>query len=67
SVVTVTGPDRPGLLRDITATLADLKMVIHHASINTVNDEIENRFEISDRHGRKLATDEIEKVVRSFR
>ena len=67
SVVTVTGPDRPGLLRDITATLADLKMVIHHASISTVNDEVANRFEISDRHGRKLATDEIEKVVRSFR
>ena len=67
SVLTVTGPDRPGLLRDITATLADLKMVIHHAFISTSHAAVENKFEISDRHGRKLASNEIDKIVRSFK
>jgi [protein-PII] uridylyltransferase len=67
SVLTVTGPDRPGLLRDVTATLADLKMVIHHAAISTTHAVVENKFEISDRHGRKLASNEIDKIVRSFR
>ena len=67
SVLTITGQDRVGLLRDITASLADLKMVIHHALISTNNDIVENKFEISDRHGRKLAADEIDKIVRSFR
>jgi len=67
SVLTVTGPDRPGLLRDVTATLADLKMVIHHAFISTTHAAVENKFEISDRHGRKLASNEIDKIVRSFR
>jgi len=66
SVLTVTGPDRSGLLRDVTATLADLKMVIHHAFISTTNDVVENKFEISDRHGRKLASNEIDRIVRSF-
>jgi hypothetical protein len=27
---------------------------------------VENKFEISDRHGRKLASNEIDKIVRSF-
>mgnify|MGYP003898589937 FL=1 len=66
SVLTVTGPDRSGLLRDVTATLADLKMVIHHAFISTSDAAVENKFEISDRHGRKLASSEIDKIVRSF-
>jgi len=66
SVLTVSGPDRTGLLRDITATLADLKMVIHHAYISTDHAVVENKFEISDRHGRKLASNEIDKIVRSF-
>jgi predicted amino acid-binding ACT domain protein len=66
SVLTVTGLDRSGLLRDVTATLADLKMVIHHAFISTTNAAVENKFEISDRHGRKLASNEIDKIVRSF-
>ena len=66
SVLTVTGPDRSGLLRDVTSTLADLKMVIHHAFISTTNDAVENKFEISDRHGRKLASNEIDKIIRSF-
>jgi UTP:GlnB (protein PII) uridylyltransferase len=65
-VLTVSGPDRTGLLRDITATLADLKMVIHHAYISTDHAKVENKFEISDRHGRKLASNEIDKIVRSF-
>ena len=67
SVLTVTGPDRPGLLRDVTAILADLKLVIHHAFISTSNAMVENKFEISDRHGRKLASNEIDKIVRSFK
>ena len=66
SVLTVTGQDRSGLLRDVTATLADLKMVIHHAFISTSDAAVENKFEISDRHGRKLASNEIDKIVRSF-
>jgi hypothetical protein len=41
-------------------------MVIHHAFISTTNAAVENKFEISDRHGRKLASNEIDKIVRSF-
>ena len=41
-------------------------MVIHHAYISTDHAVVENKFEISDRHGRKLASNEIDKIVRSF-
>ena len=63
SVLTITGPDRSGLLRDVTATLADLKVVIHHANISTENGIAKNTFEIADRLGRKLSSDAISRVI----
>jgi len=63
SVLTVTGPDRTGLLRDITATLANLKVDIHHASISTEHGTAKNSFEVADRLGRKLNSDAISRVI----
>ena len=63
SVLTITGPDRSGLLRDVTATLADLKVVIHHANISTENGIAKNTFEIADRLGRKLSSDAVSRVI----
>lgn len=63
SVLTVQGPDRNGLLRDVTATLANLKVAIHHASIFTEHGNVKNTFEIADRHGRKLSHIAISQVI----
>jgi Kef-type K+ transport system membrane component KefB len=63
SVLTVTGPDRTGLLRDVTATLANLKVDIHHATISTEHGTAKNSFEVADRLGRKLTSDAISRVI----
>jgi len=63
----VEGEDRTGLLRDITATLAKLKVIIHHAQIGTDRGRVNNMFEISDAHGRKLSTQASNKIIRALR
>ena len=63
----VEGEDHTGLLRDITATLAKLKVVIHHAQIGTDQGQVHNMFEISDAHGRKLSEQASNKIIRSLR
>ena len=67
SVLRMTGPDRHGLLRDITATLSKLNVAIHLARISTDATTVRNEFEVSDRHGRKLAEDQIAAVVKALR
>ena len=67
SVLRMTGPDRHGLLRDITATLSKLNVTIHLARISTDATTVRNEFEVSDRHGRKLAEDQIAAVVKALR
>ena len=67
SIMRVEGEDHTGLLRDITATLAKLKVVIHHAQIGTDQGRVNNMFEISDAHGRKLSEQASNKIIRALR
>jgi Kef-type K+ transport system membrane component KefB/predicted amino acid-binding ACT domain protein len=67
SIMRVDGDDSTGLLRDITATLAKLKVVIHHAQIGTDQGQVNNMFEISDAHGRKLSEQVSNKIIRALR
>ena len=67
SIMRVEGDDNKGLLRDITATLAKLKVVIHHAQIGTDQGRVHNMFEISDAHGRKLSEQASNKIIRALR
>lgn len=67
TVLHMTGPDRHGLLRDVTATLSKLNVVIHLARISTDATSVRNEFEVSDRHGRKLTPDESAAVVKALR
>ena len=67
SIMRVEGEDHTGLLRDITATLAKLKVVIHHAQIGTDQGRVHNMFEISDAHGRKLSEQASNKIIRALR
>jgi len=67
SIMRVEGEDHTGLLRDITATLAKLKVIIHHAQIGTDQGRVHNMFEISDAHGRKLSEQASNKIIRALR
>jgi Kef-type K+ transport system membrane component KefB/predicted amino acid-binding ACT domain protein len=67
SIMRVDGDDNAGLLRDITATLAKLKVVIHHAQIVTEQGQVHNMFEVSDAHGRKLSEQASNKIIRALR
>ena len=51
----VRGADRRGLLAAIAAAFDAAKVDVHAASVGSdVDDLVENRFQITDRHGRKL-------------
>ncbi len=67
SIIRIEGDDHAGLLRDITATLAKLKVIIHHAQIGTVQGRVHNMFEVSDTHGRKLSEQASNKIIRALR
>ena len=67
SIMRVEGEDHTGLLRDITATLAKLKIFIHHAQIGTEHGHVRNMFEVSDAHGRKLSEQASNKIIRALR
>ena len=67
SILRMTGPDRHGLLRDITATLSKFTVSIHLARISTSGTTVHNEFEVSDRHGRKLADAQIPEIVKALR
>lgn len=67
SIVRIEGADRQGLLRDITAGLARSKVIIHHAKISTIDAQVHNEFEVSDRLGRKISLQACERVRRALR
>jgi UTP:GlnB (protein PII) uridylyltransferase len=52
----VRGPDRPGLLAAIAAAFDAAKIDVHSARVGADDrgDGVENRFQVTDRHGRKL-------------
>jgi Kef-type K+ transport system membrane component KefB len=54
TVCTVRAPDRPGLLADLTSTLASLGFVVHSARIGTRGGLAVDRFDLTDARGRKL-------------
>ena len=62
--VAVGGPDRLGTLQAVTAAFAAADVVVHTARVVTIGDQVNDRFAVSDRVGRKLADDSIERVRR---
>jgi len=52
--VIVRGTDRPGLLTAVTAAFAAVGVTVHAARVETVDGEAVDRFDVSDRLGRKL-------------
>lgn len=62
SVVTLTGPDRPGLLRSVAAAMARANVSVHHARVSTVDGGVSDRFEVSDRLGRKISAQALERI-----
>jgi [protein-PII] uridylyltransferase len=54
TVCAVEAPDRPGLLADLTSTLASLGLVVHSARIGTRGSLAVDRFDLTDSRGRKL-------------
>ena len=48
------GPDRPGLLTAVTAAFASAGITVHAARVETVDGEAVDRFDVSDRLGRKI-------------
>lgn len=62
SVVTLTGPDQPGLLRTVAAAMARANVSVHHARVSTVDGGVSDRFEVSDRHGRKISDHALSRI-----
>jgi [protein-PII] uridylyltransferase len=53
----VRGPDRPGLVHAMTVGFATAGVSVHSARIETVGGVVIDRFELTDREGRKLDGD----------
>lgn len=54
TVVEVGGPDRIGLLHDITRTLVDLKLDVHLAKVSTYDGRVVDAFYVRDALGAKV-------------
>lgn len=54
TVVTVSGPDAPGLLRAVTRAFAAAGVVVHSARLSADGEGFRDRFTVSDRFGRKI-------------
>lgn len=67
SVVTVTGPDRAGLLWRVATAFNRAKVSVHHARIETVDGQVNDRFEVTDQRGRKLDDATQARIVRLLR
>jgi predicted amino acid-binding ACT domain protein len=64
----VRGPDRRGLLAAIAAAFDAAKVDVHAASVGSDAEYlVENRFQVTDRHGRKLGDRAKSEVVAAFR
>ncbi len=60
----IQGPDRPGLLHALTATLAGVGVSIHSARVHTADGWALDRFELTDHRGSKLGAD-LQEAVRA--
>ena len=63
TVCTVVGPDRPGLLADLAAAISADGVVVHGARLASSEGTVVDRFDLSDRKGRKLDAAAVEKVA----
>lgn len=66
TVVTVSGADQPGLLQAVATSFSIAGIHVHHASISTSEGIVTDRFEVSDRHGRKIGEKAIAKLMQNF-
>jgi [protein-PII] uridylyltransferase len=67
TVVEVGAPDRIGLLFDITASLAELKLDVHLAKVATYGGRVVDAFYVRDELGRKIEDGEqLEDVARAI-
>lgn len=63
SVITISGPDQPGLLSHIASAFALSAIEVHHAVISTTDGVITDIFEVTDSEGKKLSAPLIEKFT----
>ena len=63
SLLRVSGPDRLGLLAALSYALSRAGITVHHAVIQTRDGVVDDSFEVSDRHGRKIDTGALARVV----
>ena len=66
TVVTVSGGDQPGLLQAVATSFSTAGIHVHHASIGTSNGIVTDRFEVSDRHGRKVGAKALGRLMQDF-
>jgi len=66
TVVTVSGADQPGLLQAVATSFSISGIHVHHASISTSEGIVTDRFEVSDRHGRKVGDKATAKLMQHF-
>jgi len=62
----VAGPDQPGALLAVSAAFAAANVVVHAARIANNESGINDRFSLSDRLGRKLDTEAMDRVRRAL-
>ena len=65
TVLTVEAPDRLGLLYDILAALADLRINIAHAVIDTDDELARDTFYLVDQDGRKIVDASAQQIIRN--
>lgn len=65
TLLTVEAPDRLGLLYDILAALAELRVNICHAVIDTDDEVARDVFYVVDDHGRKLLDPAAQQTIRN--
>jgi [protein-PII] uridylyltransferase len=63
TAVTVTGADQPGLLQAVSTAFAATEMVVHTARVATTDGIANDRFAVTDRIGRKVTAEQIERMT----
>jgi [protein-PII] uridylyltransferase len=63
-VVEATGLDRPGLLYDLTSTMADLSLDITSAHITTYGEKAVDVFYVTDLTAKKVTAEARQKAIR---
>ena len=62
TAVVVNGPDRAGVLSAVSSAFAASHVIVHSARIATEHGEVNDRFGVTDRFGRKLDSGGMERV-----